>query len=91
MVSLVEVYERQAVDCVQAAARIDDPNYREMLLQIAGASGGWRQPHCEHRRKQSKARERDLPLIEQVRNGEANARDHRSGDQDTVKYYRRRI
>ena len=25
MVSLVEVYERQAVDCVQAAARIDDP------------------------------------------------------------------
>jgi hypothetical protein len=39
MVSLVEVYERQAVDCVQAAARIDDPNYREMLLKMADA---WR-------------------------------------------------
>ena len=35
MVSLVEVYERQAVDCVQTAARIDDPNHREMLLKMA--------------------------------------------------------
>jgi hypothetical protein len=33
--SLAEVYEEQAVGCVQAAAKTDDPHYREMLLKMA--------------------------------------------------------
>jgi hypothetical protein len=37
MVSLVEVHEKHAVACVQAAARTDDSNYREILLKMADA------------------------------------------------------
>ena len=39
MVSLVEVYEEHGVACVQAGARTDVSNYREILLKMADA---WR-------------------------------------------------
>jgi hypothetical protein len=49
MPTLAQVYEEHAEECLHAAAKTDDPKYRDMLLKLASA---WREDAEELTRRE---------------------------------------